>query len=198
MVQYKRIGDMLLDAGLITQSQLDVALKTKMGTTLRFGEILTALGYATEDQVTECLAEQYGYKLADLAHIEPEQEAVNLVPSITALSGLVLPVKLTDERFYCIIADPLDVPMTDSLFRIAGRPVEFSLAPPSELFELILKAYKIGPSVRKIQPTEAGVQKKSKKASPLSDRPRRKVKIDAQEDKFALLAALGTAMEKVA
>ncbi|MBS1724099.1 MAG: hypothetical protein JSS66_14230 [Armatimonadetes bacterium] len=203
MVQYKRIGDMLLDAGLINQAQLDTALKTKMGTTLRFGEILTALGYATEEQVTECLAQQYGYKLADLTHVEPEQEAINLVPSITALSGLVLPVKLTDERFYCVIADPLDVPMTDSLFRLAGRPVEFSLAPPSELFDRILSAYKIGPSTKRIgagdnASTLENKKRTNKRVGNAEPRPKRKVKIDTQDDRFALLAAYSVVMDKVA
>lgn len=193
MIQYKRIGEMLLETGLITQKQLDNAMKTKLGTTLRFGEILTALGYVTEEQITHCLADQYGYRVADMAFIEPEQEAVQLVPSITALSGLVLPVKVTEDRFYCIIADPLDIPMTDSLFRMAGRPVEFSLGTPTEIFDAIVKAYGLGPRTRNLQiasndmPRPAAIKEKVTSTKPRS---KPKVKIDPQDDKFALLAAL--------
>lgn len=193
MIQYKRIGEMLLEAGLITATQLDQAMKTKLETSLRFGEILTALGFVSEEQVTQCLADQYGYKVTDLTHIEPEQAAVDLVPSITALSGLVLPVKVTDDRFYCIIADPLDIPMTDSLFRMAGKPVEFSLASPSELFDAIVKAYKLGPRTRNLQISGAISPADRKKAVEAAAKPKskRKIKIDPQDDKFALLAALG-------
>ena len=190
MVQYKRIGEMLLDSGLITPDQLGVAMKTKMGSTLRFGEILTALGFVSEEQVTQCLADQYGYRLADISHVEPEKEALELVPSITALSGLVLPMKVTDDRFYCIIADPLDIPMTDSLFRMAGRPVEFALAPPSLLFDAITDAYGLKPANRRQSVAPAH----SKPKSIVNKRVgvKRKMKIDKQEDTFALLAALSS------
>lgn len=190
MVQYKRIGEMLLESGLITQKQLDQAMQTKMESTLRFGEILTALGFVDEEQVTKCLADQYGYKVADLTYIEPEPQAVAIIPSITALSGLVLPVKVTTERFYCIIADPLDIPLTDSLFRAAGKPVEFSLAPPSELFDAIVKAYNLAPRARLAGQEIAAKPKRTRKVSD-QPKPKRKMKIDPQDDKQALLAALG-------
>jgi len=195
MIQYKRIGEMLLESGLINQQQLDNAMKTKLGTTLRFGEIMTALGYVTEDQITQCLADQYGYRVADMAFVEPEKEAIKLIPSITALSGLVLPVKVTDDRFYCIIADPLDIPLTDSLFRMAGRPVEFSLGTPTELFDAIVKAYDLSPRTRNLQvaTTVLKAAVSAPKAVSLI-KPKRKtcIKIDPQDDKFALLAALGS------
>lgn len=197
MIQYKRIGDMLLEAGLINAEQLDLAMKTKLGSNLRFGEILTAMGLVSEDQVTECLANQYGYRVADLSHVEPEPEAIAVVPSITALSGLVLPVKVTSERFYCIIADPLDIPMTDSLFRLAGRPVEFSLAAPTVLFEAILKAYRLGRHAKDIDGIPfvyAGSNETSAipKNLLLPPRKRRPIKIDPQDDRSALLDALGS------
>lgn len=197
MIQYKRIGEMLLESGLITQAQLDQAMKTKMETSLRFGEILTALGFVSEDEVTQCLADQYGYKVTDLKYLEPEQTAIDLVPSITALSSLVLPVKVTDDRFYCVIADPLDIPMTDSLFRMAGKPVEFSLAPPTLLFDAIVKAYKLGPKTRNLQiaGTEPALTKLSKKATTKKEPVKRKIKIDPQDDKYALLAALGGGLQ---
>ncbi len=190
MVQYKRIGDMLLERGEITQAQLDKALQTKIGTSLRFGEILTALGFVEEETITECLADQYGYKVANISLVEPEQDAINLVPSITALSGLVLPVKVTDERFYCIIADPLDIPMTDSLFRLSGRPVEFSLASPTPLFDKIVEAYNIGPRAKQANIAKKLPRRSADAPKEMTSRPKRKIKIDAQEDRQALLSAL--------
>lgn len=190
MIQYKRIGEMLLEAGLLTQEELDYAIRTKLGTTLKFGEVITALGYATEEQVTECLASQYGYRVANLELVEPEEAALHMVPSITALSGLVLPVSVTPERFTCIIADPLDVPLTDSLMRLSGRPVEFSLATPTELFDAIVKAYGLGPRGKTMQ--ISGIRRE-RPAAPIrtkTSRPKRPMKVDPQDDKFALLAAI--------
>lgn len=190
MIQYKRIGEMLLEAGLLTQEELDHALQTKLGTTLRFGEILTALGYVTEDEITNCLADQYGYRVAKLELIEPERAALEVVPSITALSGLVLPISVTADKFSCVIADPLDVPLTDSLLRMAGRPVEFSLSTPSELFDAIVKAYGLGPKGRAVTLGVAPLPRKEPAAKPTRPRTKRPIKIDPQDDRFALLAAL--------
>ncbi|MBL8064604.1 MAG: hypothetical protein JNM34_01975 [Chthonomonadaceae bacterium] len=193
MVQYKRVGEMLLEQGLISDTQLQHALKVKLESSLRFGEILTSLNYVSEDEVTQCLAEQYGYPVADLTRLTPEPEAVALVPSMTALSGLVLPVKLTSERFYCVIADPLDVPTTDAVLRMVGRPVEISLANPTELFDLIVQTYRLGPRVKQAKapvvpaPKSDDVMVAKKPAKPRQKRP---VKIDPQDDRFALLAAL--------
>lgn len=187
MVQYKRIGEMLLETGRIDAAQLEQALKTKLESNLRFGEVLTALGFVSEEEVTQCLADQYGYQVADLYFIEPEPEALAIVPSVTALSGLVLPVKLTPERFYCIIADPLDIHTTDSIHRLAGRPVDICLATPTELFDRITKAYGIGPKVRPVP-----VHAPRSKPATTTTRTKRKIKIDPQNDKFALLAAVGS------
>lgn len=193
MIQYKRIGEMLLESGLITAEQLELALKTKLESNLRFGEVLTALGFVTEDQVTECLANQYGYPVADLAFVTPEPEAVAMIPSITALSGLVLPVRVTDDRFYCIIADPLDVPTTDALLRIAGRPVDICLANPTDLFDVIVKAYGLGPRTLNVQTGKSTFVGTKKEATKPRSKPatttKRTYKIDPQDDKFALLAA---------
>jgi hypothetical protein len=112
---------------------------------------------------------------------------------MTALSGLVLPVKLTSERFYCVIADPLDVPTTDAVLRMVGRPVEISLANPTELFDLIVQTYRLGPRVKQAKapvvpaPKSDDVMVAKKPAKPRQKRP---VKIDPQDDRFALLAAL--------
>lgn len=190
MIQYKRIGEMLLEAGLLTQEELDHAMRTKLGTNLKFGEVITALGYATEEQVTECLATQYGYRVAKLELIEPEEDALHMVPSITALSGLVLPVSVTPEKFTCVIADPLDVPLTDSLMRISGRHVEFSLATPTDLFDAIVKAYGLGPRGKTIQISGIRRAKPDVPVVVKAPRPKRPMKVDPQDDKFALLAAI--------
>lgn len=195
MIQYKRIGEMLLESGLITAAQLDIALKTKLESNLRFGEVLTALGFVSEDQVTECLSNQYGYPVADLSFVTPEPEAIAMIPSITALSGLVLPVRVTDDRLYCIIADPLDVPTTDALLRIAGRPVDICLANPSDLFDVIVKSYGLGPRTLNVttgKPTFIGTKKPVVQKKSVSTRTKRSYKIDPQDDKFALLAAVSS------
>jgi hypothetical protein len=201
MIQYKRIGELLMERGVLTQQQLDHVIKTKLGTTLRFGEIITELGYATEDQVTEALADQYGYETVDLSTVTPDPEALKLIPSSTAVSNLVLPLAVTKHRLTCAIADPLDIPMTDSLTLLVQRPVELLLAAPSALFDAVTRAYGISPIGKRSLPfvekkttaTSFAPPPPSAAVSPVAQKPgrvRRKPRVDLQEDKFVLLAAL--------
>lgn len=190
MVQYKRIGEMLCERGLITEKQLANALKARASSNLRFGEILVGLGLASEDAITECLADQYGYEIADLNGVEPEPQALALVPSVMALSGLLLPVKLSETSLECIISDPLDLPLTDQIFRMAGRPVSFKLAAPTPLFELIGKAYGVETAKRKSHNEPVIAVKPAVKASAKASHATRRTRIDPQDDMQALVGAL--------
>lgn len=165
MVQYKRIGEILLEKGLITKRQFESALQTQLKTGLRFGEILTASGAVTEDQVAECLAEQYDYPVGDPDSIVPEPKALSLVERGFALSRLMLPVAVKNGELECLICDPLDVTFTDSLaqqLRLRIRPI---IAPPTKLLRAIERAY--GADVHRAQAEGAsGSEGQTEKSRP--------------------------------
>ncbi|QYK56496.1 MAG: hypothetical protein KF733_03225 [Fimbriimonadaceae bacterium] len=200
MVHFQRIGEMLIHKGLLSQDQLQEALKAKLSSNMRFGEVLTALGYVTEEDVTLCLADQYGYEVVDLDTIVPEPEALEIVPAMTAITGLVLPVRLTNDKMFCVVADPLDIWLTDSLMRLAGRAVDFQLSAPSPLFDAIVRHYQLDPhskrahEVAKSGLTPAEPPHRLNFAPPATGGkpPRRKrpVKIYADDDRFELLEAV--------
>jgi hypothetical protein len=186
MVQYRRVGEILLEKGIINKRQLAKAIKLQGQTSMRFGEILTAMGAASEEDITLCLADQYDYPIADLAAVAPEKEAVDLLDQGFAVSHLVLPVKVTDEAFECVVSDPVDVATTDLIALNTHKRPQLSLAPPTQLLTAILVAYGQPPLVvhpQKTLPT-AGTPSPAGRAT--------KNKIDAQRDREALLAVLAT------
>lgn len=186
MVQYRKVGEILLEKGVINEKQLAKAIKTQAKTSMRFGEILTAMGAASEEDITRCLADQYDYPLADLLRITPEQEAVALLDQGFAISHLVLPVKVSADEFECVVSDPVDVATTDLVAMNTRKRVRVSLAPPTPLLTSILIAYG--------QPPLAMVAPKKLPAEPAAARARKpaRKKIDPQRDREALLAYVGT------
>lgn len=198
MNQYKRIGDMLLDMGLLTPEQLEQAAEAQRRTNLRFGEVITALGFASEERIARCLAEQYGYELADLHTLTPDPAALQVVTPLYALSHLVLPIRLESDQLLCVLADPLDLPMTDALGASLRRRIEIQVAPPSKLYEAIVKHYDlpVDEDAPVPRPARRIAHLALAETAPPPEKPKRKSRLDVQEDRDELLQALGEIAEK--
>lgn len=142
--EYKRLGEILTESGVLTNLQLSVAIAAQLTSNRRLGEILVERGYATEEQIARCLADQYGYDyIEDPSAIAPEQEALNLVGAEMALATKALPVKVKDGVLECVIWDPIDVAVTDQLRLATGNRLRISIAPKSRLESAIRNAYSI-------------------------------------------------------
>lgn len=141
MGDYRRLGDILLEKGKLTRQQLDAAIAARSGQRRRLGRIVTGLGFATDKDIAECLAEQYELDMIDPRKVAPSQEALALMSGETALGCKVLPISFSDRSLECAIADPIDFPTTDMIARMAGRTTVFHIAPESALISAIQKAY---------------------------------------------------------
>ncbi|NLG32403.1 MAG: type II secretion system protein GspE, partial [Syntrophomonadaceae bacterium] len=78
----KRIGEMLVEVGLITREQLDEAvLLQQSGKNQRLGEILVEKGFITDQQLLETLEFVLGIPRIELSKIKIDSEAINLLPA---------------------------------------------------------------------------------------------------------------------
>ncbi|MER3462521.1 MAG: hypothetical protein C4342_05930, partial [Armatimonadota bacterium] len=146
--EYKRLGEILVESGVLTNLQLSVAIAAQLTSNRRLGEILVERGYASEDQIARCLADQYGYDyIEDPAALAPEQSALDLVGAEMAFSLKVLPICVRDGVLNCIIWDPIDVSVTDQLRLATGNRLRISISPKSRLEAAIRLAYSIDRAV---------------------------------------------------
>jgi len=141
MQDYRPLGEILIEKGKLTAAQLDIALAKRHGQKRRLGGVLISLGYVREEDVAECLGEQYGLQVVDVMQLEPDAEALNLIDPSSAIASRVLPVSFVDDCLECVIADPIDVSVIDLMNRTARRRVVFRIAPISALLEAIRRAY---------------------------------------------------------
>ena len=108
MAFYRRLGELLLAAGTITQEELEKGLalqKTQKG---RLGEVLIANGIITEDQLIEALQMQLGIEYVDLSKINIPTELASVVPKNIAKQYQVVPVRLKKDELYLAMSDPLN------------------------------------------------------------------------------------------
>lgn len=178
MGNYRYLSDLLVGEGLVSRDQVDRVMEARKRSQARLGEMLIAMGVLDEVQLRDCLAAQYNLPIADIKSVEPTEEAKALIPSFNALMKLILPVRVEGNTLHCVIADPLDLPMTDELSRELRLHIQTTLAAPSELYDAIVRSYGLNVPLKSATPL-MGV-KKSK---------------SHQDDRAALLAGLDSAFD---
>lgn len=103
-----RLGDILIQRGLITEDELRAALDQQERTGSRLGEILYYEMGLPEDDLAAALADQLRVPLLDLEGIEPSLEALEIIPEALQREGRCVPLAVDETALYMAITDPLD------------------------------------------------------------------------------------------
>ena len=105
----RRLGDLLVAEGLLSQEQLHNALTQQKGTTDKLGSVLIRLNLISEEQLIGFLSRQYSIPSMTLGQTEVDADVLRLVPSAIARKYEVLPVKRADNTLTLAMADPTNV-----------------------------------------------------------------------------------------
>lgn len=130
MAPRKRLGEMLVEAGIIGEDQLHAALRHQRQWGGRLGAILIELKLAGEDAIVDALAVKLGLEIARLEHLEPYafEQAKGLVPREWAIRNRVFPVAADTGHLVVAMADPSNLALTDELAFRTGRRVKACIA----------------------------------------------------------------------
>lgn len=137
-----RLGEVLTDAGIISQQQLEKALAyQKEHRDLRIGQALMALGYVTQRQVLQALARRLELEMVDLAQQTAEGAALELVPQALAAKYCVLPLRRRGSVLTVATDDPLNYYAIEDLRQLTGLELDIVLAEPEPLNKAIQYYY---------------------------------------------------------
>jgi len=142
----RRLGELLLGAGLINQHQLDEALAEQKSSQQKLGGILGRRGFLSERQMLEVLSQQYGIPTVDLSAVTPEPELLKLVPADLARKYCVLPVERHDTSIHLAVPDPTELSALDAIGFITGLHVVPLLAELDEIQATIDRVYESSPT----------------------------------------------------
>jgi len=145
--QRKRISDILMESGLISQHQLDHALMLQKSKNKRLGKILVELGYVNEAQIAEALAKQLSLPFVDCSQYEITPELKALIPKDIVEKKLVLPLELQDRNLLLAMADPLDYETIGEISFMTALNVKHVVACETNLLEAIEKNYGVEENV---------------------------------------------------
>lgn len=135
------LGAFILDRGIIDRATLSRASAAQANTGERFDLVLTRLGIIPESRVAKLLSEFFSLRFIEGNQLpgEPIQQA-DLPPSFLK-KHLILPLSMDDRELNVAVADPFDTDAIQCLSYLLERPVERSMADPSEIEQALEKLY---------------------------------------------------------
>ncbi len=144
----KRLGDLLVEAGAITQEQLMTALKHQREKGLKLGRAMIDLGYLTDTEIIHNLADQLGIEVVQLDDFEPDLTLLKKVPEATARKYLLFPLSREDGYIKVAMMDPLNLRAIDELTIKLHADIKVVIAPEDQIDRAITKHYGITSSVQ--------------------------------------------------
>ncbi len=140
----KLLGTQLLDAGLISADQLDLALREQVRLGTFLGETLVNLGFVSQEQITAFLAESTHSKVLGADDWDLDQAVMRLVPYELAKRFQALPLHLKNDILTVAIADTYNVVAIDALERATNFHVEAVAGSPQKILDTIEREYARG------------------------------------------------------
>ncbi|HJW72923.1 MAG TPA: hypothetical protein VJ486_08700 [Geothrix sp.] len=139
----KRLGELLVEGGLITPAQLQSAITHQKIARGRLGSNLVALGYITEEVLMDFLSHQAGVPQLDARNLEVRPEILKLIPHRLAEQFTVLPIAFKEPKSLVLaMSDPSDLNAMDSARFASGLNIEPVVASHSALRKAISDLYR--------------------------------------------------------
>ncbi|NQU26798.1 MAG: Flp pilus assembly complex ATPase component TadA, partial [Candidatus Marinimicrobia bacterium] len=137
----KRIGELLVDAGAITEEELQQGLNQQKLTGLPLGTTVVKMGLLTEHNLVTTLSQQLDIPYLFLENYLFDQETVKLIPEDYARHNRVIPLFLIEKTLTIGISDPSNIDIFDDLARITKMEIEPTLCAESEILEALDEQY---------------------------------------------------------
>src|SRR3989339_274372 len=136
-----KLGQILITSGVITEEQLNEALKLQKRGGGRLGTNLVKLGHMTEDNLMTFLSKQYGMSAINLAEFKIDPAVLKLIPAAMAKKYMIMPLTRAGAKLTVAMADPSNVFAVDDIKFMTGYNVEVVIATESALINTITTYY---------------------------------------------------------
>ncbi|NMO96662.1 GspE/PulE family protein [Paenibacillus lemnae] len=137
----KKLGDLLVENGVISEEQLQQALAEQSNSKRKLGDLLISQGYITEQQLMEVLEFQLGIPHVSLFKFQIEPAITQIIPESMAKRHQVLPFMKEGGKLMVAMADPLDYFAIEDLRMTTGFRIEPAISSRDELQRAIARHY---------------------------------------------------------
>jgi len=148
----ERLGDLLVEAGVLTKGELEFALRKQRDYGGKLHEIIIELGYATEEIIMQFFGKRLGIDYIELESITRlEDEVKKKIPELICRKYCILPISIDKknkdnnnevEALNIATDDPLNVKLMDELHILTGCEIKTFIAPTAKIRDAIIRLYK--------------------------------------------------------
>lgn len=139
-----RLGELLINSGLITQEQLEAALLKQRSTGKKLGEFLIDEGIVTEEQLMQALSRQLNLEMVDLQAQHVNKNVLKLVPVNVLKKNVVFPFDFAEGNINTLrvaMSDPLDIYAQDDIAIVTNYQIQPVVATTRSIMLAINKYY---------------------------------------------------------
>jgi type IV pilus assembly protein PilB len=138
----KQLGDILLEGGLVTSTQLQSAYDEHQRAGRALGRVLVDQGVLTESQLVAALAQQIGMRFVELGDFPVDPSAVSMVPGPLARRYVVLPFGFEDGKLLLAMADPANFLAIEDVRAVTQIDVKPCVATRNDVLSAIDRHYR--------------------------------------------------------
>lgn len=129
----KPVGQILVERGVINNTQLQQALEAQKHGRRLIGEIIVELGFAREGDIAYCLSLQFGYPYLSLGNYEISQDVIKIIPESVATRYCLVPIDKIGNTLTVAMADPLNIQAIEDLEDITHCDIQVFVSTPSDI-----------------------------------------------------------------
>jgi len=137
MARRRKLGELLVQSGQITEEQLAEALRQTPGDGKRLGERLVDLGYLTESDIFAAVGEQLGVPYVSLSYYSVDPEVISLISEQMARLQRIIPLFKVRNSLTLGMADPLNLAVIDQVMRETDLEVEPAICSEKDIQQAI-------------------------------------------------------------
>lgn len=165
----KKIGDLLVDKGLINIAQLEEALREQSLSGKRVGEILVEKGHISEDDLISTISERLSIPKVSVSQMVIDPSILKLVNVDVARRYTLIPIFQIGNTLTLAMADPLNIIAIDEIKYNTGLNINRAIAATSEIRDAIDKYYSVADTLNNIIGYQDNHETESKTASKIDE-----------------------------
>jgi len=140
----KRFGDILVESGLVTPTQIQRALEYGQAHNIKLGQSLKELGLVDDLTVAKTIARQLAFPYVDFDKIVIDPQAVRLIPEVTARKYKLIALGRRPGEILVAFADPLNIFAIDEVSKILEDKLVLCVAVEERIAQAIDQYYQSG------------------------------------------------------
>ena len=151
----KKMGEVLVDEGLVKEDQVQEALRRQRATGEGFGEVLVLMGFVSEVDIARTLVKQSGLPYIDATKYRVNKDGVQAVPAELMWQNQFVVLDKIGKTLLVAISNVLSPEIFEKMERVSGSQICVYVSTPSQVLQTLEKHVPVNGKAQDAKPAEA-------------------------------------------